>query len=224
MDGYRTSIPSFTNERLNKILKGFYDKKLNLSSYNQYNETIRDEKKNRDIAEIVNETKKDLNGLYDAIKVEIHQIVKEIASIAYPNISKDVGLSGEKTFGAIEFQNALNIYNARPKNIQEILKLAIEHTRFDFVFLTLDLYMNDSELPAAEKHKITTIQDELYNKLGFTEKQKKKKLLERELVEVKDQIELINDSPDNFEAKIMTTIKVNRVMHQAGQIEGETIL
>jgi hypothetical protein len=162
--------------------------------------------------------------LYDALKVEIHQSVKEIASTAYPNISKDVGLSGEKTFGVIEFQNALNIYKARPKNIQEILKLAIEHKRFDFVFLTLDFYMKDSELPAAEKHKIATIQDELYDQLGFTEKQEKKKQLERELVEVKDQIELINDSPAKFEAKIMTTIKVNRVMHQAGQIEGETIL
>jgi hypothetical protein len=45
MDKYKPSIPSFTNERLNKILKGFYDKKLNVASYGEYNETIRDEKK-----------------------------------------------------------------------------------------------------------------------------------------------------------------------------------
>ena len=221
---YNSRISSFENDRLNIILKRFYDKKLNVASYDEYNKTIRDEKKNRDIQTILSQTKIDLKSLFDTLKKEIKSLVDELGALIYPNISKAISLSGEKTFGAIEFQNALEIYKAKPNNIHKILKLAIEHQRFDFVFFTLDFYMKDSDLPASEKMKMQTIYDELSAQTGFAEKQKNKNQLESDLVEVEDYLNLINESPDRFEAKILTTVKVAKKMKETGQLEGETIL
>lgn len=224
MDTYRSLIPSFTNERLNKILKSFYDKKLNVASYDEFTETIRDEKKNRDIETIIKETKRELKGLAESLEVSIKQITKEIDSVAYPNLSKDLTLTGEKKYGAIEFQNALEIAQMKPDNIHQILKTAIEHKRFDFVFTTLELLMNQKDLPIHYKQKIETIHKELYKMVGFDEKNKKKEQLNFELLECRDQIKLIEDSPEKFEANVMSSIRVAGAMKKAGQLEGETIL
>lgn len=183
MNNYRSSISSFSNERLNKILRDFYDKKLNVASYDEFNETIRDEHKNRDVQTIINQAKTDLENLSDSLKKEIKSLVDELGALIYPNISKDISLSGEKTFGAFEFGNALELYKAKPKNIHQILKLGLEHKRFDFVFFTLDFYMKDSDLPANEKMKIQTIYDELAAQIGFVDKQKNKNQLESNLLE-----------------------------------------
>ena len=221
---YRSRISSFSNERLNTILKRFYDKKLNIASYNEFNEKVRDEKKDRDIKAIINQTKNDLKSLSDTMKKEIKSLVDELGVLIYPNISKDVGLYGEKIYGSFEFRNALEIYKAKPKNIHEILKLGIEHKRFDFVFFTLDFYLKDTDLPTYEKMKIQTIYDELAAQIGFLDKQKKKEQLESDFIEVESYLELITDSSGNFEASVMTTIQVAKRMKEAGQLEGETIL
>ena len=178
-----TPIVSFNNDRLTTILKKFYDKKLNIASYDDYTEKVRDEKKNLDIQKIINQTKTELKNLVDAIEKEIKTFVAELSNLMYPNISQKMSVTGQKTYGAIEFRNALEIYKARPKNIHEIIKAAIEHERFDFVFFTLDFYLKDPGLPYEDKSKIQTIFNELAALTGFNEKQEKKTLLERDLVE-----------------------------------------
>ncbi len=224
MSDYKSRIPDWENDRLNTILKKFYDKKLNIASYDEFSGKVRDEKKNRDIETIIKQTKTELNNLSVSLKSETKNIVSELNSLMYPNISKDVNLSGEKTFGETEFRNAIEIYKIKPKNIDEILKLAIEQKRFDFVFFTFDFYLKDTDLPIREKMKIQFIYDELGKQLGFTEKQEKKNQLERYLVEVEDQLELIDESPERFEANVMTSIKVAQRMFEAGQLGAETML
>ena len=219
-----TPIVSFNNDRLTTILKKFYDKKLNIASYDDYTEKVRDEKKNLDIQKIINQTKTELKNLVDTIQKEIKTLVTELSNLMYPNISQKMSVTGQKTYGAIEFRNALEIYKARPKNIHEIIKAAIELERFDFVFFTLDFYMKDPGLPFEDKSKIQTIFNELATQTGFKDMQEKKTLLERDLIEVDDHLKLITESPEGFEAQVMTTIKVVRAMNEAGQLEGETLL
>lgn len=224
MGEYRSKIPSFGNDRLNTILKKFYDKKLNITSYGEYNDKIRDEKKNRDIKNIVAQTRQELQNLYDKIQAEIKQIATELSNSLYPNISKDISLTGEKLFGAIEFSNALNIVQMQPDNIHQILKTAIEHKRFDFVFPVLSLFSEKKDLPMSYRKKIDPIQDNLYKQFGYTEMNQKKERLEYELLECEDQIKLVERSPEEFEANIISSIKVAQRMKEVGQLEGDTIL
>ena len=215
---YKSTIPSFENNRLIAVFKKYADKKSGISSYSHFNELVRVEKRDKDLQEILSQTKLDLKNLKDSMQSEIKSKVFEIDSICFPHISKDISISGEKTYGGLDFQNAFAVYNAKPNNLLEILKTALAHQRNDFVFLTLDLFMKDKELSPGEKNKVQNIYDEISQQVGITEKKKQLEKAEQFFVETSDSLELIDASPQEFDSQVMSTFKVYDAMKAAKQI------
>ena len=215
---YKSTIPSFENNRLIAVFKKYADKKSGISSYSHYNEQLRAEKRDEDLEGIRSQTKLDLKNLKDSFQSEIKSKVSEIDSICFPNITKDVSISGEKSYGALEFQNALALYQAKPNNLLEILKTALAHKRNDFIFLTLNLIMKDKKLSFAEKNIVQNIYDEISQQVGITEKKKQLEKAEQFFVETSDSLELIDASPQEFDSQVMSTFKVYDAMKAAKQI------
>jgi hypothetical protein len=215
---YKNAIPSFENLRLIAVFKKYADKKSGINPYGYYNEQVRTEKRDKDLHEILSQTKLDLKNLKDSMQSEIKSKLSDIDSIIFPHIVKDVSLSGEKTYGAVEFGNALEVYKSKPNDLSEILKTALAHKRNDFVFLTLDLFMKDKELSLSEKNKVQNIYDEISQQVGITEKKKQLEKAEQFSTETNNSLELIDASPQEFDSQVMNTFKVRERMKEAGQI------
>jgi len=221
---------SFGNERLNTILKSFNDQTLNIASYDEFNQAIRDERKNKDKEAILVSTRTKLTSLLKKISDEIQVLVNKIAEIKSPNLAKptdgtdsfsSIKLINQKVFGAVDFGNALKVAEMKPDNIHEILKEAVEHKRNEFFFTVTNLILSDTNINQAYKLRVQGIYESLTEMLGLTELEDQKTNLERDLIEVKDYLEM---DLSTLEAKVRTAIKVARRMTETGQLEAETVL
>lgn len=215
---YKSQIPSFDNEKLLKVFKNYLEKKSSISSYNEFNETEKQSRRDKDLQNVLSQTRKELQSLKDSLQSEIEKKQSEINSICYPNITKDVSITNEKSYGAVEFGNSLALYQLKPNGLLEILKTGLAHKRNDFVFLTLDLFMKDKELSLGEKNKVQNIYDEISQQVGIADKKKQLEKSELFFDETNDSLDLIVASPQEFDRSVNSTFKVFDAMQQAGQL------
>jgi len=210
---YETLFTS--NERLNKIFKTFQEAKLGIPSYSDYNEDLKADKRQFDLDNILVDTENSIVSLQNKIESEIKELVPKISNIKHPNVLTNLEEA---------FKNALDTHQAKPKNIESILKLAIEQNRLEYVYYTLDFYLSDLEISADDKKNIRAISDELNKQYGIEELQSKKKTLESELLEVVKHLDLLRTKPAQFEADIKKITRTANRLYANGQLEAESIL
>lgn len=213
------------NDRLDSILKEAFNQFLGLPTFDEFNEDVREQKKQESRESIINSTKTKLKKLSAEIQKEIKSIISEINVNMFPALSKEIDtIYQTKTLGAIEYQNALMVAKEKPKQISKIIQQAIEQNRFDFAFSLIDLLLWDKTIEQSYRFEIERVQNGLNEQLGFTELRNKKEKLELENAEVNRYIDIINTNPINLESEIKSRARVSKAMYENGQLEKKMYL
>lgn len=202
-------------DRVDNILKKAYDSFLGIPTYEDFKPDVSKQKQENDRQSILKTTKKQLTDLQTNIGKEINSINAEINGKMFPALQKEINsIYQEKTFGAIEYQNALMIVKERPSNIAKILSQAIDLQRYDFVFSVIDLFLSDTTIEQSYRLKIETIRDGLNSQLGFVELRERKAVLENENAEVNRYLQVINFNPTKLEAEIKMRSRVSKALQE----------
>lgn len=202
-------------DRVDNILKKAYDSFLGIPTYQDFKPDVSKQKQEQDREQIFKSTKKQLTELQSNIEKEINSINAEINGKMFPALQKEINsIYQEKTFGAIEYQNALMIVKEKPNHIAKILQQAIDLQRYDFVFSVIDLFLSDTTIEQSYRMKIETIRDGLNSSLGFVELRERKTELENENKEVDRYIEVINFNPTKLEAEIKMRSRVSKALQE----------
>lgn len=202
-------------DRVDNILKKAYDSFLGIPTYQDFKPDVSKQKQEQDREQIFKSTKKQLTELQSNIEKEINSINAEINGKMFPALQKEINsIYQEKTFGAIEYQNALMIVKEKPNHIAKILQQAIDLQRYDFVFSVIDLFLSDTTIEQSYRLKIETIRDGLNSQLGFVELRERKTELENENKEVDRYIEVINFNPTKLEAEIKMRSRVSKALQE----------
>ena len=209
-------------ERLTDISKFFYSEIHNLPSYDEFNQQIRESKMKGDKEKVYQATQKKLSALYNQIGDEITSIKEKIHSLTAPAITSED--KQDKLFGAIEVQTAMRLIEAERVNIEDILKSAFEKKRFDFLFEVEKRILSNPNFSQPYKMRVKSTMEKIRAEYGLTELETRKKELEMLYVQVGDYLNLLNEDPAKFEAKLSLSNRVTEHMRNTGQLKGDSVV
>lgn len=208
--------------RLNTILIDYVKEKRMLPKFEDYNETIKAQKKRASQRELTSKSLDKLAGLESKLKLEIEDLFNKISVLKYPHRSS-VDLQS-KLYGQMLINKAHQDFMIRPNDIHERLKIALELKENEYIFEIRDLYKNGKDVSDADKLKMKNFVDALEKEMGLTQLEIDKKKMDLELTEVRYYTNLLETSPEQFESRISNAIRVAKALKEAGKLEGESIL
>jgi len=200
---------------LEKIMKDHYDQKLNLPEHKKY--YTAEENKRRELKYLDEgraETEHSLSKHVIKLDAQLKSEKDAILKITYPNTNNN---------GAIEINNALLEYNLNPKSVEDNIKKGLELNRSDYAYKLIDLYRYDKSHSRTESSQAESFTNDIYDKVGLTEKYKNVKMLSDELAEVSNQLDLITNDPDQFDKDVNRSVSVANRMNNVGQLSTETV-
>lgn len=210
------------SDRLNEANVTIFKRMRNLPAYEQFNETIKMQRKAKDKQEIILQGLETLTGLRTRVEIELKDTIKQIEKIKYPNRSSSDMQA--KLYGQMLVNKAHQDFSVKPKDIHEKLKTALELKENEYIFEIRDLYVNDEKTTDLDKAKVRNFVNELEELLNLPEIENRKNNLDAELIQVRRYFELLDETPELYEAEIDKSVKVAKIMYENGQFEGSSIL